>query len=355
MEVAMARPVWSGVLSFGLVTVPVQMFTATEDHTVHFHQLQRGTGDRVRMKRVNERTGKEVDFSDIVKGYEVQPGEYVIVEPEELDQISPSRSKTIDISGFVDLAAVEPVYFDRTYWLGPKGEEYAKVYKLLAEALERSDRAGVAVFSMRGKEYLVALRAHDGLLALHTMHFADEVRDPRKEIGTLPSENLKVGDKELATAQQLIDMLATDWNPGEFRDESEEQVRKLVKDKAAGREIVVSQGAPEEGTNVVDLMEALRASIERAGGTAAAAAPKKTASTPKPDTGKASTSKRPAKKAPAAKKRTPAARQEDLNGLTKQELYRRASDLDIAHRSTMTRDQLADAIKKASRKKSRAA
>ncbi|WP_042391069.1 non-homologous end joining protein Ku [Streptacidiphilus melanogenes] len=350
----MARPVWSGVLSFGLVSVPVQMFTATEDHTVHFHQLQRGTGDRVRMKRVNERTGKEVDYSDIVKGYEVQPGEYVIVEPEELDQISPSRSKTIDISGFVDLAAVEPVYFARTYWLGPKGEEYAKIYKLLAEALERSDRAGVAVFSMRGKEYLVALRAHDGLLALHTMHFPDEVRDPRKEIDTLPSGNMKVGDKELATAQQLIDMLATDWNPGEFRDTSEEQVRKLVKDKAAGREIVVSKGAPEEGTNVVDLMEALRASIERAGGTAAAR-PEKTAGTPKPETGKTSTSRRQAKKAPAAKKRTPAAGQEDLSGLTKQELYRRASDLDSAHRSTMTRDQLTHAIKKAGRKKSRAA
>jgi DNA end-binding protein Ku len=340
------------VLSFGLVTVPVSLFTATEDHTVHFHQLQRGTGDRVRMKRVNERTGKEVDYSDIVKGYEVEPGEYVIVEPDELDQISPSRSKTIDISGFVDLAQVEPVYFDRTYWLGPRGDEYAKIYKLLAEALERSDRAGVALFSMRGKEYLVALRAHDGLLALHTMHFADEVRDPRKEIDTLPSGNVKVGDKELATAQQLIDMLATNWDPTQYRDESEEQVRQLVKDKAAGREIAVSEGAPEEATNVFDLMEALKASIERAG-SSATGGPKQPR-TPKPAAGKASSS-RTAKKAPAAKKRVSSPGKDDLAGLTKQELYQRATDLDIPHRSTMTRDQLADAVKKAGRKKSRAA
>jgi DNA end-binding protein Ku len=349
----MARPVWSGVLSFGLVTVPVSLFTAIEDHTVHFHQLQRGTGDRVRMKRVNERTGKEVKFSDIVKGYEVEPGEYVIVEPEELDQISPSRSKTIEISGFVDLGQVEPVYFDRTYWLGPKGEEYAKIYKLLAQALERSDRAGVALFSMRGKEYLVALRAHDGLLALHTMHFADEVRDPRKEIDSLPSGNVKVGDKELATAQQLIDMLATDWDPAQYRDESEEQVRRLVKDKAAGHEIAVSEGAPEEGTNVVDLMEVLKASIERAGGSAPARS--KRARTPKPGAGKADSSRTAGKKTPAAKKGTGSARKDDLAGLTKQELYQRAADLGVPHRSTMSREQLAAAVKKAGRKSTRAA
>jgi len=130
----MARPVWTGVVTFGLVTVPVALYTATESHTVKFNQLQRGTGDRVRNKRVNERTGEEVEFGDIVKGFEVTDGEYVVVAPDELEQISPGRSRTIDISGFVDLAEVDPIYFDKTYYLGPKGKEYAKIFQLLTNA-----------------------------------------------------------------------------------------------------------------------------------------------------------------------------------------------------------------------------
>ncbi|WP_051942966.1 non-homologous end joining protein Ku [Streptacidiphilus rugosus] len=247
-----------------VLTVVALLYTATQDHTVRFHQLQRGTGDRVRNKRVNERTGKEVDYGDIVKGYEIAPGEYLVVEPEELDQISPSRSKTIDIAGFVDLAQVEPIFFDRTYYLGPKGEEYTKIYKLLAEALERTDRAGICLFAMRGKEYLTAVRARHGLLELHTMHFADEIREPRDEIDDLPTGKTKVSTAERDTAEQLIGMLGIDWNPGQYHDTFEEQVRRLVKDKAAGREIAVSKGAPAQATNVVDLMDALKASIDTA-------------------------------------------------------------------------------------------
>jgi Ku protein len=164
----MARTVWTGTLNFGLVTVPVGLYPATEDHTIHFHQLQRGTSDRIRYQRVNERTGREVDSKDIVKGYELAPGEYVVIEPEELDGISPGRSKTIDIVGFVDLDEVEPIYFDRTYYLGPRGEEYARVYALLRAALSESNRAGIATFTMRGKEYLAAVRAENDILALHT-------------------------------------------------------------------------------------------------------------------------------------------------------------------------------------------
>jgi DNA end-binding protein Ku len=129
---------WTGVLSFGLVTLPLGLFTARDDHTVHFHRLQRGTGDRIRNKRVNERTGREVKGENIVKGYEVGDGQYVVVEPEELDDISPSRSKVVDISGFVDLADIEPVHFARTYCLAPRGKEYFKVYELLRSALHRS-------------------------------------------------------------------------------------------------------------------------------------------------------------------------------------------------------------------------
>jgi hypothetical protein len=146
-------------------------------------------------KRVNERTGNEVDFQDIVKGYPVAEGEYVVVEPDELDQISPSRSKTIEVTGFVDLDQVEPVFFDRTYYIGPKGAEFAKIYKLLTDALEASNRAGIALFAMRGKEHLTAVRAHNGLLEPHTMHFADVIRDPRQEIDSLPTGQVK-GDRE---------------------------------------------------------------------------------------------------------------------------------------------------------------
>ncbi|WP_354638725.1 Ku protein [Kitasatospora camelliae] len=365
----MARPVWTGVLTFGLVTVPVALYTATESHAVRFHQLERGTGDRVRNKRVNERTGEEVAFGDIVKGFELADGEYVVVEPEELEQISPGRSRTIDISGFVDLATVDPIFFDKTYYLGPKGPEYAKIYRLLTEALDRSGKAGLAMFSMRGKEYLTAVRAEGDLLELHTMHFADEVRDPRREIDNLPDEKVELTSQELETAELLIGTLEVEWHPEEYRDTYADQVRKLVEDKAAGREIAVSEGEPAEATNVVDLMDVLRRSLEGAkggrpadgeGGTAKAAGRRtggrtagkesaaRPARSPKAPAGTKSTSARTAKQAPAAKKRTTAVK-EDLSRLSKADLYKRASDLDIPHRSTMNREQLQEAVRKATR------
>ncbi|MFD3618962.1 Ku protein [Streptomyces sp. NPDC058676] len=150
----MARAIWTGVITFGMVSVPVGLHTATSDHTVHFHQLQRDTADRIRNRRVNERTGKEVAGDDIVKGYEVADGEYVVVEPDELDEIAPGRSRTIDISDFVDLADIEPAYFDRTYYVGPRGKEYTKVYELLRAALAEAGKVGIATFVMRGKQYL---------------------------------------------------------------------------------------------------------------------------------------------------------------------------------------------------------
>ncbi len=162
----MARAIWTGVITFGLVSVPVGLYTATEDHTVHFHQLQRGTADRIRNKRINERTGKEVDTSDIVKGYEVDEGEYVVVEPDELDEIAPGRSQTIDISDFIDLDQIEPVYFDRTYYIAPRGKEYTKVYELLRAALAEANKVGIATFVMRGKQYLTALRTGEDHLFL---------------------------------------------------------------------------------------------------------------------------------------------------------------------------------------------
>ncbi|MER6303718.1 Ku protein [Kitasatospora sp. NPDC001539] len=358
----MARPVWTGVLTFGLVTVPVALYTATQSHDVHFHQLQRGTSDRVRNKRVNERTGKDVDYADIVKGYQVTEGEYVVVEPDELEQISPGRSRTIDIAGFVDLADIDPIFFDRTYYLGPRGKEYQKVYALLVEALEHAGKAGLAMFAMRGKEYLTAVRSESGILKLHTMHFADEVRDPRREIGDLP-EKVKLSPQEVRTAEQLIGMLAIEWKPDEWHDTYEEQVKQLVQDKLAGREIAVSAGPAPEATNVIDLMDALRRSLEAAKGEPAdrprrrgadqpPPSAARTGRSPKPTGGKKSTAARAGAAAEPAKRAATGGRQ--LSRLTKAELYKRATDLDIPHRSTMSRDELQQALEHTGRPRHKA-
>ncbi|WP_323182104.1 Ku protein [Streptomyces sp. NBC_00424] len=195
----MARPVWAGNLSFGLVSLPVSLYTATDSHTIHFHQLQRGTSDRIRNRRVNERTGNEVQLDDIVKGYDTGD-EYVLVEPKELDEIAPGRSRSLEIAGFVDLTEVDPIFFDKTYYLGPRVSEYGKVYSLLEQALAKAGKAGVATFVMRQHEYLVALKAENGLLTLHTLHWANEIRDPRKEIDNLPGKT-KASEKELRMAE----------------------------------------------------------------------------------------------------------------------------------------------------------
>ncbi|MFI1753047.1 Ku protein [Streptomyces sp. NPDC020571] len=331
----MARAIWTGVITFGLVSVPVGLFTATEDHTVHFHQLQRGTSDRVRNRRVNERTGKEVAADDIVKGYEVGEGEYVVVEPGELDEIAPGRSRTLEITDFVDLDRIEPVYFGRTYYIAPRGKEYLKVYELLRTALAETGKAGVATFVMRNRQYLTALRAEDRVLLLQTLHWADEVRDPVKELPELPSDRVGRG-KELDMALRLVDALSGDWEPGRYRDTYQEKVRELVRAKAEGEEIAVAEEAPE-ATNVVDLMEVLRGSLEQAkGGTGddtgakERSAPRKKAATPR-------------KKATGPSRRSAPARGE-LRELSKAELYQRATEQDIAGRSKMSRQQLVDAL-----------
>jgi DNA end-binding protein Ku len=345
----MARPIWTGVLTFGLVTLPVGLYTATEDHTVHFHQLQRGTSDRIRNKRVNERTGKEVGGDRIVKGYEIDEGEYVVVEPEELEEISPGRSKMIDLAGFVDLREVEPVYFDRTYYVGPRGKEYVKVYELMRAALDRADKAGIATLTMRGKEYLTALRAQPRVLVLHTLHWADEVRDPASVVPDLPERRTSSDSKELRTAEQLVDALTIEWNPDEYHDTYEERVMKLVAAKRKGEE-VVGEAEPPEATNVIDLMEALSRSVEqsrsrgRKGGDGKGAAGKTQAGSGR--TRAAAAEKEPAGKKKSAGRKGAAGRKgsEDLASLSKAELQKRASAAGVAGRSKMTRDQLVKAL-----------
>ncbi|MCX4775365.1 Ku protein [Streptomyces sp. NBC_01264] len=326
----MARPVWAGNLSFGLVSLPVGLYTATDSHTIRFHQLQRGTSDRIRNRRVNERTGNEVELDDIVKGYDTG-GEYVLVEPAELDDIAPGRSRSLEINGFVDLTEVDPIFFDKTYYLGPRGKGFDKVYSLLEQALAKAGKAGIATFVMRQHEYLVALKAENGLLTLHTLHWADEVRDPKAEIDGLPGK-ARTSDKELKMAEQLIGAMTMAWDPAAFHDTFQEKVAALIAAKRAGDTVEKAEPAAEP-TGAVDLMEALRASVERA-------------ASPKATGGKATTSgKATAAKKPAAKKRIRSApKKDDLDGLSKADLYKKATAAHLPGRSHMTREDLVKAL-----------
>ncbi|MGP4051209.1 non-homologous end joining protein Ku [Streptomyces sp. 2A115] len=359
----MARSIWTGVITFGLASLPVGLYTATEDHTVHFHQLQRNTADRIRNRRVNERTGREVPSENIVKGYELAEGEYIVVEPDELDQIAPGRSQTIDITDFVDLAAIEPVYFDRTYYVAPRGKEYTKVYELLRAALAESDKAGIATFVMRGKQYLTALRAEERLLVMQTLYWADEVRDPGKELPELPSRRAGKG-KELTLAIQLVDALSAPWEPGRYHDTYEEKVRELVQAKAEGQEIAVAEEAPQ-ATSVIDLTSVLQGSLDQARGKKADAEARQTKKAPARKTARkpaAKAAKRPAARTapPKTARTTSKGRQRsagkgDLRQLSKAELYQRATEQGIEGRSKMSREQLVDALTRAGRRRKKSA
>lgn len=287
----MARSIWSGVISFGLVSVPVKMYSATKEHEVSFHQFQKGTADRIRYQRVNERTGKEVDYADIVKGAEVSRDEYVMVEPDELDAIAPGRSKSLEIHRFVDLDTIDPIYFQKTYYLGPGSEETAKTYALLREAMTESNKAAIGTLVMRTKEYLATVRPSGDLLVLETMFFADEVRDPKETLENQPSVRAKPKPAELKMAHQLIDSMSGDWKPEDFRDTYTDRVNELIDAKKSGGEVTEAEAAPA-ATQAKDLMEVLRASVQAAR-----------------ERGSASgTGKAPATKAAAAASRKPAAK-----------------------------------------------
>jgi DNA end-binding protein Ku len=260
-----ARAIWSGSLSFGLVNVPVGLFSATQDHEVRFHQFQKGTSSRIRNKRVNENTGREVDYDNIVKGAEVADGEYVMLTPEELESVEPGRSRTIDISDFVEAAQIDPIYFQKSYYLGPKDDTAKKAYALFAKALEKSERVGIATFVMRGKQYLAAIRPSDGVLVLETMFFADEVRDPSRELDNLPSGNTKVQPKDLKMAVSLIEAMSSKWDPKNYEDTYTARVEQLIEAKKKDEEIVVEE-LPDTSGEVLDLLEALQKSVDEAKG-----------------------------------------------------------------------------------------
>lgn len=329
----MARPVWRGAITFGLVTIPVELYTATEDHSFHFRQFERGTTDRVRYRRVNERTGKEIDYDDIVKGYEFDDGELVFVDRQELDQIAPGRSRSIDIDAFVNIDEVDPVYFQRSYWLAPGSQEHRHAYALLLRAMRESGRAGIARFVMRGKEYVAAVRAGDGVLALDTLLFADEVRAPEVDVS---AEESKVRANEVKMAVSLIDSMSAEWNPEDYEDTYNDRVRELLEKKKQG-EAVEPEPAPAEPTGVVDLFEALSRSVEsRSGGSAGSARSGRSSS----GRGSSGGTARGRKKSAGGK----AEGAPDYSAMSKRELDRLAREYGVPRRSKLNREQLADAV-----------
>jgi DNA end-binding protein Ku len=255
----MPRAIWSGAISFGLVNVPVKLYSATSPKTVRFHQLSRETGSRIRQKRVDSSTGDEVAFEDIVKGYELTPDRYVVIEPEELDALDPKATKTIDIEEFVDLDEIDPIYYDHSYYLAP-ATGGAKAYRLLLEAMRESGKVAIGKIVIRSRQQLCALRPSGDAMALSTMLFGDEVlsSDRLDELDGL--EEAEATKRELTMAQQLIDSLSAEFDPERFKDEYRERVLELIERKAAGEEIAVAPEA-EETAPAPDLMAALEASL----------------------------------------------------------------------------------------------
>jgi DNA end-binding protein Ku len=286
---------WKGAISFGLVTIPVAVYPATEEKTLRFNQLHDEDGGRIRYKRVCEKDGEEVTFEHIVKGYEVEKDRYVVLTDEDLNAIPVESSRAIDIHRFVDLEEIDPVMFKKSYYLVPE-ETGAKAYALLREAMADDGRVGIAKVSFRDKEHLAALRFKDEAFVLETMYWPDEIREA--DFGGV-DVSAKVRGQELEMAKQLIESLSGEWNPEEYSDEYREALLQIVEAKLNGQEIEVV--APEPTAKVVDLMEALKASVAAAKKEADEPAPSR-----KPASKKAPAKKKPPAKKPAAKK--PAAR-----------------------------------------------
>jgi DNA end-binding protein Ku len=255
----MARAIWSGAISFGLVNVPVKLYSATSPKTVRFHQLSSKTGARIRQKRVDPSTDEEVPYEEIVKGYEITPDRYVLIEPEELDALDPKATKTIDIEEFVDLDEIDPIYYDHSYYLAPTAGG-AKAYRLLLEAMKDTGKVGIGRVVLRSKQQLAALRPTGEVLTLTTMLFGDEVLSPDRLDELESVAEAEASDRELKMAEQLIESLSGEFDPSKFRDEYRERVLGLIERKAAGEEIAVQPQA-EEPAAAPDLMAALEASL----------------------------------------------------------------------------------------------
>ena len=255
----MARAIWSGAISFGLVNVPVKLYSATSPKTVRFHQLSSKTGSRVRQKRVDPSTDEEVPYEEIVKGYEITPDRYVVIEPDELDALDPKATKTIDIEEFVDLGEIDPIYYDHSYYLAPTAGG-AKAYRLLLDAMREENKVGIGLVVLRSKQQLSALRPANQVLTLTTMLWGDEVLPPDRLDELESVAESEPSERELKMAEQLIESLSGPFEPERFKDEYRERVLDLIERKAAGEQIAVQPQA-EEPEAAPDLMAALEASL----------------------------------------------------------------------------------------------
>ena len=297
----MPRALWSGSLSFGLVNVPVQLFSGVRDQALHFRQLHEKDGSPIEMRRFCSKDDEEVDFSEVGHGYE-QDGKQVVLTDEELAAAAPRKTRTIDIEAFVDLGDVDPVYFDHPYFLLPQGdaEGSRRAYQLLVEVMEQTDRAALGRFVLRTKEYLVAVRVRDGLLTLTTMRFHDEVR-PTKEI---PGGGRKPAKERLDQAVALIEAMSEEWDPSRYEDRYRERLLEVIERKKKGKRITLPEDE-DEPSPIPDLMAALEESLAQAKGGGKAKAD---------------------------------------SDLSREELYERAQEADIEGRSSMSKQELADAL-----------
>lgn len=320
----MARAIWTGSITFGLVYVPVELYAATQEHRTHFHQLQKGSRQRVRYKRVAEGSGEEVDYGNIVKGVDLGKGRHVVVSEEEIEAIAPAKTRTIDIEDFVDLSAIDPVVWNKTYFLGPSGEAQAeRPYALLREAMASMGKVAIGRFVMRSRQYLVTIRPFADALVLETMYFADEVRG--LDVLKHRPGAAHVSPKELEMAEKLIASLSTEWNHDKYHDTYQERLMELVEKKSRGEPIATTEEEPA-GAQVIDIMEALKRSLATPRSTKSAGEGQAKGTVRKGATGS----------------------EGNLAQLTKQALYERASEADIPGRSKMSREQLIQALRKVS-------
>jgi DNA end-binding protein Ku len=257
----MPKAIWSGSVSFGLVNVPVKLVTAQSPKDVRFNQLHDADGGRINQKRVCSVDGEEVDYAHIVKGYDLGGGRYVIIDPEELRSVDPEASRTIDIEEFVDLADIDPIFYERSYYLVPD-DRAAKPYALLAEAMAKTGKVALGRFVLRTKQYLATLRANDGVLVLSTMLYGDEVVD-RADLEVPTTKATRPSERELAMAEQLVESLSTEFDPAKYHDDYREKVLELIERKADG-EVIERPAEPAASAPVVDLMAALEASLAAA-------------------------------------------------------------------------------------------
>jgi DNA end-binding protein Ku len=324
----MARATWSGFLSFGLVSIPVGLFVATTDQTIHFNQLHEGTSNRIRYKKIDEETGEELTADEIVSGYPVGGGEYIVVTPEEMDEAAPGKSELIEIQDFVDLIDIDPIYFRQTYYLAPKGKGADRAYGLLHQVMLETSKVGIATLVLRDKEHLVAIRPGDDVLILETMYFQDEILDASEELETLP--HTKSADtRELKVAKQLVTSLSNKWDPSRYKNTYRERIEALVEKKREGNDIVFSDEEDRPHSNVVDLMSALQASINRTG-----------------SGGSSSGKKTPTSKSSSASTKVPTKTRSQLEAMTKAQLLTRAKKLKLEGSSTWTKPQLIKALSK---------